>query len=81
MASGDKGSKGSGGKELNSVVTNAQFAFKPGYGTRDAILFYIRYFKNSKGKETIILFDSIQHNKMWYKLMKCGINGKLFNVL
>ena len=37
MASGDKGSKGSGGKELNSVVTNAQFAFKPGYGTRDAI--------------------------------------------
>ena len=44
-------------------------------------LFYIRYFKNSKGKETIILFDSIQHNKMWYKLMKCGINGKLFNVL
>ena len=76
--------------DLNSVVTDAQFGFKPGSGTRDAIfVLHSLISKTLREKKRLYCcfvdyrkaFDSIQHNKMWYKLMKYGINGKLFNVI
>ena len=71
--------------DLNSVVTDAQFGFKPGSGTRDAIfVLHSLFSKTLREKKRLYCcfvdyrkaFDSIQHNKMWYKLMKYGINGK-----
>ena len=76
--------------DLNSVVTDAQFGFKPGSGTRDAIfVLHSLISKTLMEKKRLYCcfvdyrkaFNGIQQNKMLYKLMKYGIKGKLFNII
>lgn len=76
--------------EENNVVSDTQFGFKPGSGTRDAIfVLHSLISKTLNDKERLYCcfvdfkkaFDSIQHNKLWHKLVKAGINGKLFNII
>ena len=45
----------------NSIVTDAQFGFKPGYGTTDAI-FSLLYRKFIKQKEAILLFCGLSQS-------------------
>lgn len=76
--------------EENNVVSDTQFGFKPGSGTRDAIfVLHSLISKTLNDKKRLYCcfvdykkaFDSIQHNKLWHKLVKAGINGKLFNII
>ena len=72
--------------EDNSVLTDAQFGFRPGYGTRDAIFALHSIISKSlrQGKrfyccfiDYVKAFDSVSHFKLWLKLAKCGVTGKL----
>ncbi|VDI43776.1 Hypothetical predicted protein, partial [Mytilus galloprovincialis] len=66
----------------NSILTDAQFGFIPGYGTRDAIFALHSVIAKSlrKGKrlyccfvDYVKAFDSVSHLILWQKMLKCGI--------
>ena len=74
----------------NSILTDAQFGFIPGYGTRDAIfaLHSIIAKSLSKGKrlyccfvDYVKAFDSVIHYILWQKMLKYGISGNLLNLI
>ena len=76
--------------EEHNVLSDAQFGFKPGFGTTDAIFALHSLISNTlrKGKQLyccfidyIKAFDSVSHFKLWNKLARCGITGKLLNVI
>lgn len=76
--------------EDNSVLTDAQFGFRPGYGTHDAIFALHSIISKSlrQGKrlyccfiDYVKAFDSVSHFKLWLKLAKCGVTGKLLNLI
>ena len=76
--------------ENSSVLTDAQFGFRPGYGTTDAIFSLHSLISKSlrKGKriyccfiDYVKAFDSVCHLKLWLRLARCGITGKLLNVI
>ena len=76
--------------EEHNVLTDAQFGFRPGFGTTDAIFALHSFISNClhKGKrlyccfiDFIKSFDSVSHNKLWQKLVRCGITGKLLNII
>ena len=76
--------------DQNNILTDAQFGFRPGFGSTDAI-FALHSLINStlrKGKRLYCCFvdysnafDSVSHYKLWQKLVRIGITGKLFNVI
>ena len=64
----------------NSIVTDAEVGFKPGYGATDAsfikqkeaIYFVVVYHK---------AFDSVNRYKLLFKLARSGITGKLYGII
>ena len=76
--------------ESQNVVSDAQFGFKPNYGTKDAIFaLHSIIYKTLKCKRKLYccfvdhkkVFDSVPHIELWQKMIKSGITGKLFNVI
>ena len=76
--------------EQHNVLTDAQFGFRPGFGTTDAIFAHNLLITSTlrKGKrlycwfvDNTRAFDSVTHSKLWQKLVRCGITGKLLNVI
>lgn len=74
----------------NDIISDAQFGFKPGFGTTDAIFALHGLISNylSKGKKLYCCFvdykkafDKVNRNKLFFKLNKSGIKGKLLNVI
>ena len=74
----------------NDVITDAQFGFKPNYGTRDAIFALHSIISNTLCKKKRLYcafidfkkaFDSVDRSKLWIKLAKSGIQGKLLSVI
>ena len=75
---------------LNDKVTDAQFVFKANYSTVDAIFILDHFIQEkirTKGKLFCCFvdfrkaYDLINRNCLWYKLIKDGIDGKMFNML
>ena len=76
--------------DKNSIVTDAQFGFKPGYGTTDAIFSLhtvISKVLSSKKKLYCCFvnyrkaFDSVNRYKLLFKLARSGITGKLYGII
>ena len=74
----------------NSIVTDAQFGFKPGYGTTDAIfLLHTVISKVLSSKKKLYCcfvdyrkaFDSVNRYKLLFKLARSGITGKLYGII
>ena len=74
----------------HGVLTDAQFGLRPGYGTTDAIFALNSLISKSlrSGKRFYCCFidykkafDSVKHMKLWLRLIRLGISGKLLNVL
>lgn len=72
------------------IVTDAQFGFKPGFGTSDAIFalqsLIINSIEQNKRPYCAFIdyskaFDSINHRYLWHKLWKSGSRGRLLNVI
>ena len=76
--------------DSNSCVTDAQFGFRPGYSTVDAIFVLqalTTEFLSKKNKLYCCFvdyqkaFDSVNYVKLWRRLIQLGITGKLFNII
>ena len=74
------------GVKKTSILTDAQFGFILGYGTRDAIFALHSVIAKSlrKGKrlcccfvDYVKAFDSVSHLMLLQKMLKCGITGNL----
>ena len=74
----------------HNIGSDAQFGFKPGFGTRDAIFalhgLVNKTLRNGKRLYCCFIdykkaFDSISHCNLWTKLLNLGIRGNLFNVI
>ena len=74
----------------NDILTDAQFGFRPGYGTTDAIFALhsiINKYLGAKKKlyccfiDYSKAFDSLSRNLMYFKLVRCGVRCKLFSVI
>jgi hypothetical protein len=74
----------------NDVITDAQLGFKPGYGTTDALFIFhsiiAKYLANKQRLYCCFVdyqkaFDSINHDKLWRRMIKSGITGKLLSLL
>jgi hypothetical protein len=74
----------------NDRLSDAQFGFKEGVGTVDAI--YVlhsiisKYMSNGKRLYCAFVdfkkaFDSVYRNGVWFKIFKQGVTGKMFSVL
>jgi exonuclease III len=68
--------------EKYNVISDAQFGFKPGFGTVDAIMALqalIQRTLNSKQRlyccfvDYTKAFDSVVHYKLWQRLIECGL--------
>ncbi|MES9883146.1 MAG: reverse transcriptase family protein [Sedimenticola sp.] len=76
--------------QQNDIITDAQYGFKPGFGTTDAIFALhaiVSKYLNSSGRlYTCFIdykkaFDTVDHYKLWRRMIKSGITGKLFQVI
>ena len=77
--------------EENDIVTNAQFGFKPGCGTTDAIFFALQtVITKTLGNKTELYccfidyrkaFDSINRTKRLYTLARSGISGQIYTII
>ena len=74
----------------NNIISDAQFGFKKGVSTTDAIFVLMniitKYLSDNKRLYCIFVdlkkcFDSINRNIMWYKMHKLGIKGKLLRII
>ena len=74
----------------NDIITDAQFGFKPNCGRREAIFVLHSLISNTISKSKRLYcafidfkkaFDSIDRSKLWIKLSKVGIQGKLLKVI
>ena len=74
----------------NNILTDAQFGFRPGMSTVDAI-FVLQSLINKtlKNKRRLYCcfvdfqkaFDSVNRYKLWFKLFNVGIRGKLLQII
>jgi len=73
-----------------NVVSDAQFGFKPGLGTRDAIFalqgLVTRTLQRGKRLFCVFVdyrkaFDRVTHTELWFKLARAGVRGKLLEVI
>ena len=77
-------------EQENEICTDAQFGFKTNQSTNDAI-FILKYIidKNLNSKKKLYCAfidlkkacDSVSRISLWYKLIKCGIDGKLLKLI
>ena len=74
----------------NSIVTDAQFGFKPGYGTTDAIFSLHTIISKVLSSQKKLYccfvdyhkaFDSVNRYKLLFKLARSGITGKLYGII
>jgi hypothetical protein len=74
----------------NNIVSDAQYGFKPGYGTRDAIFalngLISKTLKSHKRLYCCFIdykcaFDTVDRLLLWKKLGKSGITGKILTVI
>ena len=75
----------------NSVIMDAQFGFTPGLGTVDAMLvlqsLVHKYFRRKGGRLYCCFidyrkaFDFVNRSKLWIKLTKIGIQGKILKII
>lgn len=74
----------------NNIVSDAQFGFKKGLSTTDAIFCLnsvISHMLNNKKRlyATFIdmrkCFDSVYRNALWFKMSKLGIGGKMLRIV
>ncbi|XP_060585357.1 uncharacterized protein LOC132741248 [Ruditapes philippinarum] len=73
-----------------NINTDAQFGFRAGFSTTDAIFALHTLVENmlNNGKRLYVamvdmkkIFDSINRNALWYKLYNLGISGKMLRML
>ena len=77
-------------EQENEISTDAQFGFKTNHSTIDAI-FILKYLIDKKLNDKKNLycafidlkkaFDSVSRTSLWYKLIKCGIDGKILKII
>ena len=77
--------------KVNSIITDAQFGFRPGFGTVDAIFVLqslINKYLRKKGGRLYCCFidyrkafDFVNRSKLWIKLTKTGIQGKMLKII
>ena len=76
--------------ESHNVISDAQFGFRKGRSTVDAIFVLnsiISEILNKNGRLFCAFidykkaFDSIYRNGLWYKLYRLGVNGKLLRIV
>ena len=74
----------------NSILSDAQFGFKSNYSTVDAIFLLNAFIEHQIQKKEKLYccfidfrkcFDSIYRDRLWCKLLKQGIDGKIFKVI
>ena len=74
----------------NDIITDAQFGFRPGYGTVDAIFILHSIISHTLANKKRLYsafvdfkmaFDSIDRCKLWYKIAKIGIRGQSLSIL
>lgn len=77
-------------RERNNVISDAQFGFRKGFSTVDAIFalhsLIEHYINNGKRLYCGYIdmrkcFDSIYRTALWFKLYKLGINGKMLKIV
>ena len=77
--------------KTHNILTDAQFGFRPGHSTVDAI-FVLQSLNNRTLKKRggrlyccfvdyRKAFDLIDRSKLWTKLIKCGVQGKMFQII
>lgn len=74
----------------NSILTENQSGFRAGYSTSDHV-FTLKFLidKIRSERKTLFVsfidfsscFDTIWRDGLWYKMLKSGISGKLFNIV
>ena len=76
--------------DQNDIISDAQFGFRSDYGTVDAIFILQSLINKRLNKKKKIYacfidfqraFDSVYRNGLWYKLIKNGLDGKLFDLI
>ena len=76
--------------EENNIISDAQFGFKHGSGTTEAIFALhnlISLYLNKKKKLYCCFidykkaFDTVDRDKLFFKLARSGITGKLLNII
>ena len=76
--------------ENNDIITDAQFGFRPGSSTVDAIYSLLTLVQKALFKKKRLYccfvdykqaFDSVTRLNLWLKLSRVGITGKLLSVL
>ena len=75
---------------VTDTSSNAQFGFKSDHSTIDAI-FILKYLTDKQLQDKKMLycafidlkkaFDSVSRTSLWYKMIKSGIDGKLFDII
>ena len=74
----------------NNFVSDAQFGFKPGFGTTDAIFTLQSVIHRTLDRKNRLFccfvdyqkaFDNINRNKLFFKLSRSGITGKLITIV
>ena len=74
----------------NETMSDAQFGFKADYSTVDAIFILQSLIDNTINSKKKLYacfidlkraFDSVYRNGLWYKMIKNGIDGKMFNLI
>ncbi len=75
--------------EANSILTDAQFGFRKGRSTVDAIFVLSSLIEKTLNDKNRLYcafvdlrkaFDSVNRNALWYKLHQCGIGGKMLRI-
>ena len=73
--------------ENNNILSESQFAYKPGYGTTDAI-FVLRMLldMHSSGMHLVFIdfskaFDNVNKNLLYEKLISHGISSKFLKII
>lgn len=76
--------------EVNRILIEAQTGFRNGYSTIDHIFLLkqlVEYYKSQNKKLFCCFidyrkaFDTVGHEELWYKLLNCGINGKILQIV
>ena len=74
----------------NTIISDAQFGFRKGYSTVDAIYIGMSIVQNylNENKRLYVVyvdmfkcFDSIYRNALYLKMFKSGIQGKLLRIV
>ena len=76
--------------EAYGVYIEAQFGFRSGRGTVDCIyvlhMLIEKFLQSGKRLYSFFIdyskaFDYVVHENLWYKLLQCGLKGKILNII